>query len=83
LDTINRPHLLVVDDDSVLRMVAVKALEAAGFKVEEAESGEAALEAIECSTPDLVLLDVDMPGLDGFETWQSCADVFPASRFRC
>jgi diguanylate cyclase (GGDEF)-like protein/PAS domain S-box-containing protein len=72
LETITRPHVLVVDDDPVLRMIAVRALETAGFAVEEADCGEAALEAIERCTPDLVLLDVDMPGLDGFET---CAEL--------
>ncbi len=63
-----RPRLLVVDDDDVTRMLACAALEEAGFTVSEAGDGEAGLEAYARERPDLMLLDVMMPGLDGFET---------------
>ncbi len=60
-------HLLVVDDDLLLRSMAVKALKHAGFKVSDASSGEGALEQFVETRFDLVLLDVMMPGLDGYE----------------
>src|SRR5574337_631193 len=59
--------ILIIDDDALTRALAVEALREAGFNVVEAESGEAGLAAFEAVRPDLVLLDVVMPGLDGFE----------------
>ncbi|QID18960.1 EAL domain-containing protein [Nitrogeniibacter mangrovi] len=61
-------RLLVIDDDDINRMLACAALEEAGFVVDEAPDGEAGLEAYARQRPDLVLLDVMMPGMDGFET---------------
>src|SRR5574337_43064 len=60
-------HILIIDDDALTRTLAGEALREAGFNVVEAESGEAGLAAFEAQRPDLVLLDVVMPGLDGFE----------------
>ncbi len=59
-------RVLVVDDDPAMRMLVREALEPEGLAVEEAEDGEAALEAFARRAPDLVLLDVQMPRLDGF-----------------
>ncbi|MBT0962068.1 putative bifunctional diguanylate cyclase/phosphodiesterase [Denitromonas iodatirespirans] len=61
-------RLLVIDDDDVTRMLACAALEEAGFQVDEAADGEAGLLRFDRCSPDLVLLDVLMPGIDGFET---------------
>ncbi len=63
-------HLLVVDDDMLLRSMAVKALRHAGFTVSDASSGEDALDKYARYTYDLVLLDVMMPGLDGYQVCQ-------------
>ena len=63
-----RPVVLAVDDDDTTRMLAKRSLELAGFEVVEAEDGVAALEALERGLPDIILLDVEMPHLDGFET---------------
>ena len=64
-----RPELvLVVDDDEMMRDLAVAALEQAGFFVAEAENGRVALEQFRQLQPDIVLLDVMMPELDGFST---------------
>jgi diguanylate cyclase (GGDEF)-like protein len=63
-------HVLVVDDDFMLRSMAVKTLRHAGFEVSEASSGEEGLERFADTNFDLVLLDVMMPGLDGFEACQ-------------
>jgi len=60
--------VLVVDDDFRTRVIARAALEAAGFEVTEAASGEEALAQLASYTPDLILLDVMMPVMDGFQT---------------
>jgi diguanylate cyclase (GGDEF)-like protein len=57
---------LVVDDDLLLRLLAREALEQAGLLVEEAENGEQALDAFDRLRPDIVLMDVMMPVMDGF-----------------
>jgi two-component system OmpR family response regulator len=58
---------LVVDDEESIRDVAGTSLELAGFEVRTAADGYAALRAIDDFAPHLVLLDVNMPGVDGFE----------------
>ena len=58
---------LVVDDSSVIRKVARRILEGLDFQIVEAEDGEKALEACKRSMPDAVLLDWNMPVMDGFE----------------
>jgi adenylate cyclase len=62
-----KPHILVVDDmPDNLRIVRIR-LEASGYAVDTAADGEEALAKIEATPPDLVLLDVMMPKLDGIE----------------
>ena len=63
-----RPQVLVVDDDVTIRMIARQSMEHSGFTVVEAENGLQALSAFESSRPDVILLDVIMPELDGFST---------------
>ncbi|MEQ9444043.1 MAG: response regulator [Rhodospirillaceae bacterium] len=58
---------LVVDDSRVIRRVATRIVEDLGFKAEEAEDGEKALEASRSHMPDVVLLDWDMPNLSGID----------------
>ena len=64
------PLVLVVDDDPRLREYMRVNLEIEGYSVREAESADQALEAIEDHAPDLVLLDVVMPGVDGWQMLQ-------------
>ena len=59
--------LLIVEDDPPVRRMLERSLRAEGFAVRSAGDGAAALVAAEGAIPDLVLLDVAMPGLDGFE----------------
>jgi two-component system response regulator MprA len=58
-------RVLIVEDDAPVRRMLSRSLEAEGFDVSSAADGGRALAAAERSTPDLVVLDVAMPGLDG------------------
>jgi GAF domain-containing protein/CheY-like chemotaxis protein len=58
---------LLVDDDEVVRRGVRQALEPIGWKVNEAENGEVAVEAIASARPDVIILDLMMPKMDGFE----------------
>lgn len=64
----NGPLVLVVDDDVGIRLLLRRVLARRGYAVEEAENGAQALSAYERLRPDVVLLDVLMPGMDGFAT---------------
>jgi DNA-binding response OmpR family regulator len=60
-------RILIVDDESAIRLVCRVNLDSAGFETFEAEDGETALELARRERPDLILLDVMLPGLDGWE----------------
>lgn len=60
-------HVLVVEDDSVQRQFICRELESGGWQAAEAEHGQAALEQLRDKTPDIILLDLEMPEMDGFE----------------
>ena len=59
--------MLVVDDDDGLRLLVRSTLELEGYTVREAAGADEALAAIEDQAPDLVLLDIVMPGVDGWQ----------------
>ncbi len=61
------PRFLVVDDEANIRRIVTSYLRADGFEVSEASDGESALAMFDRVSPDLVLLDVMMPGRDGIE----------------
>jgi two-component system, OmpR family, KDP operon response regulator KdpE len=61
-------RILVVDDEPQIRRVMRTTLTGAGYEVEDAKSGEEGLEKVRSFRPDLVLLDINMPGMSGFET---------------
>lgn len=63
-----QPHVLVVDDDEIMRSAARESLSEADFSVSEAENGVMAMQALEKRRPDIILLDVMMPEMDGFAT---------------
>ncbi len=60
-------RILIVDDDPHIRQLLVFALEKAGFATCEAEDGEAALARVADAAPDLVVLDINMPRMNGLE----------------
>jgi PAS domain S-box-containing protein len=61
------PLVLVVEDDNHVRPVLTRVVKRAGFQVAEAADGNSALELARRSPPDLILLDIRMPGIDGYE----------------
>lgn len=67
-DKENIGHVLVVDDDKVSLNMAAHVLTKAGFIVSTASSGEDCLEKVRAHRPDFVLLDIQMPVIDGYET---------------
>ncbi|MBA3804060.1 MAG: response regulator transcription factor, partial [Acidimicrobiia bacterium] len=60
-------RILAVEDDERIRAALRMALEDEGWSVVEAESGEDAVELFDASLPDVVLIDIMLPGIDGFE----------------
>jgi len=69
--------LLLVEDNRTNQLVIGKILEHAGHRVRIAESGEAGVEAMETDRFDVVLLDLNMPGMSGFDTLKMLRFVFP------
>ena len=75
-----RPLALVVDDELVVRIVVREVLELSGHEVCEAENGPQALERFIEYRPDIVLLDIMMPGMDGFTACAQLRDLVGGSR---
>ena len=70
-----RYRILVVDDDADIRLLLRELLERAGFDVEEAEDGRAGLRAFFENPPSLVILDVSMPDMDGYQMLERLRDL--------
>jgi adenylate cyclase len=66
-----RGDLLVVDDNRVNRLLVARTLEQLGHRVSFAEDGRQALEQLRRQPPDLVLLDIEMPEMDGYQTLEA------------
>ena len=73
------PLIFVADDDAIVRQLIARTLQTAGFVVRAFADGRELLDAMQADAPDLLVLDVDMPRLDGFET---CREVRRLSRWR-
>jgi DNA-binding response OmpR family regulator len=70
-----RASVLVIDDDADIRGLLRELLERAGYEVAEGANGRDGLRALYATSPDLVLLDVSMPELDGWQTLERIRDV--------
>jgi DNA-binding response OmpR family regulator len=70
-----RVRILVVDDDADIRRLLRELLERIGHTVDEAEDGKTALRKLFANPPSLVILDVTMPELDGFQTLERIRDL--------
>src|SRR5689334_21066518 len=71
----NEPRVLVIDDDDDIRGLVAELLQRAGLDVVQAADGRAGLRAFHQSPADLVVLDVSMPELDGFQTLERIRDL--------
>jgi DNA-binding response OmpR family regulator len=71
----SRARILVVDDDADIRALIAELFQRAGYDTDEAPDGRAALRALFAEHPDLVVLDVNMPVLDGWQTLERIRDV--------
>ena len=60
--------VLIIEDEKLIIVSTQMVLEAAGFRVESATNGEDGIAKAKSLTPDLILLDIMMPGIDGWET---------------
>lgn len=71
-------RILLVDDKTNIRDLVSRRLERKDYRVDTVENGREALETLDETDPDLVLLDVMMPGMDGFETLEEIREDVPA-----
>jgi DNA-binding response OmpR family regulator len=67
-------RVLVIDDEAPIRLLCRVNLEAAGMEIIEAEDGPSGLEAARSERPDAILLDVMMPGMDGWQVLEELLD---------
>jgi diguanylate cyclase (GGDEF)-like protein len=79
-ETVRRPVALIVDDDEMTRMLVRATLTRFDFDVLEASDGVRGLELVRSSPPDIVLLDVDMPGMDGFQVCRRIREHWDATQ---
>ena len=70
-------HILIVDDEKAIRQSVRDILMDEGYEVSAAEGGTEALKHMKDALPDLVLLDVWMPGMDGLEALKRMRDIAP------
>lgn len=63
----SKKHIVLVDDDPMIRMLVQEYLKAFGFEVSAFDSGADALSALSKTVPDLLVLDLQMPGMNGLE----------------
>jgi len=70
-DVVDGPRILVVDDDATVRTLLRRMLTIEGYDVDEAVDGASAMEKVEAWAPDLLLLDIMMPGQDGLDVLES------------
>lgn len=72
-----RKRVLIVDDDEIIRKSLARILRANAFQTAEAHDGSSALKEIQRQQPDLVIMDIRMPGIDGVETFKRIRAELP------
>ncbi len=73
----NAPAILIVDDDASIRMALDRIITTAGYNSIVASSGQKAIEIVEKTAVQLVLLDIRMKGMDGIDTLRVLKEIFP------
>ncbi len=68
------PKILIIEDDKFLRELIVRKLSNENFEISEAVDGEEGIKKVETEKPDLVLLDLILPGIDGFKVLSKMKD---------
>jgi Response regulators consisting of a CheY-like receiver domain and a winged-helix DNA-binding domain len=71
----DRLRILVIDDDADIRLLLRELLERAGYTVDDAEDGKTGLRHLFSNTPSLIILDVTMPEMDGYQTLERIRDL--------
>ena len=71
------PLILVIEDETIMREACAEILEGEGYRVELADNGTTGLEQTKSLCPDLVLVDIRMPGIEGLELLTLIAEVDP------
>jgi DNA-binding response OmpR family regulator len=82
IPSINSKRILIVDDETNIRLVLRAALKSEGYAIEEATNGREALASIDRRTPDLMILDLSMPELDGLGVLRELKTVHPSRKPR-
>lgn len=72
-------HILLVDDDELLRRSLALNLEEAGYRASTANSAETAMEIVRRDPPELILLDIGLPGMDGLDALRKLQQITPDS----
>jgi len=76
-----KEKILVVDDEKIARVTLSQILRLEGYTVHSVESGEMALEALRQEPFDLVIVDLQMPGISGLDVLRNTVREFPGVRF--
>jgi len=74
---VKQPRILIVEDDATISEIVVRYLEREGFSVSTAQDGRVGLETALADLPDLMVLDIMLPGLDGLEVCRRVRDTAP------
>ena len=73
-------HILIVDDERAIRTTLRGVLEDEGYRVTAVGSGEEAIARIQEETPDIIFLDIWMPGIDGLDTLAEMNPTYPTPK---
>lgn len=74
----NNKKVLIVDDQNGIRILLMEVFSSEGYTTYQAANGKTALEIVEKHTPDLVLLDMKIPGMDGLEILKHIKEMNPS-----